>query len=175
MFEEYLEDAHFFTKMAHDLEGAKSKRYYRAAAFCTLAAMESFVNYIGDTFAQSNVLEPYEIAWLTDKRFGYKSGEFKVLGTEYHAVEDKMKFLLRKFVPEFDFATDSSWSRFGEFKGFRDAIVHPRNEEDMTSLNDYYKELSTGLVAIISLMNSICIGVFNKPLRKRLLDLYDLK
>jgi hypothetical protein len=71
-----------------------------------MSAVESFINYIGDTLAQGETFQPYEIAFLTDKKFGVSGRVFLILEEiEYHRLEDKLKFLICKFVPEFDFVS----------------------------------------------------------------------
>ena len=90
---------------------------------------------------------------------------------DYHKLEDKLRFLICKFLPDFDFAYNSCWSNLIEFKNFRDKITHPRHEEDEIDINEYKKKIETGLSAAIEIMNYLCKGIFNRPLRKKILDL----
>jgi len=150
----------------------EARRYYRVSVFCAMSAIEAFVNYIGDAFAEAASLEPYEIAFLTDTQFAPVHGKFEVLETmEYHRLEDKLKFLIHKFVSDFDFEKMACWGRLIEFKKFRDSLTHPRQEEDETKLEDYKAITARGISSVIEIMNYLCSGIFKKPLRKKLLDL----
>ncbi len=174
MFEDYLEDAYEFGLKARTAETERdAKPYYRGAIFYAASALEAFVNFIGDSFEQAGSLDAYELAFITDRKFGYAKGHIDILdGLEFHRIEDKLRFLLCRFVPNFQFAANASWSRFLEFKHFRDSIVHPRHSDDETQIADYNKQLTIGLSSIIEIMNELCRGMFGKPLRKKLLDLY---
>lgn len=174
MFEVYLEDAHYLA-----LEGQKrgsneieARRYYRAAVFHAASALEAFVNYIGNTIAQGGGHSAYEIAFLTDRKFGISDGRFEVLEQmEYHRLEDKLRFLICKFVPSFDLASNIAWSRCLEFKRFRDDLIHPRQDEDTVSGAEYLDQLKTGLSSIIEIIDCLCKGIFQRNLRKRIRDL----
>ena len=140
--------------------------------FCAISAIEAFVNYVGDAFAQSTSLEPCEIAFLIDRQFIPVRGKFEINEKmEYHRLEDKLRFLIYKFVPNFDFEKMPCWSRLIEFKKFRDSLTHPRQDEDETELDEYKTATARGISSIIQIINHLCEGIFNRPLRKKLLDL----
>jgi hypothetical protein len=173
MFEEYLQDSHEFLLNARcssrSQDDRTAKRYYRASAFCASGAIEAFVNYIADSFARAEALTPLEIAFLSDKVLTFDKGK-QVERVEFHRIDEKLRLLLDKFVPEFDFAR-TCWCKFLELKQLRDSLVHPRKDEDGTGIAEYDRNVSGGLSAIIEVMNSLSSGIFNKPLRKQLLDL----
>lgn len=173
MFEDYLEDCYFFTTSADALKDEReAKRHYRAAIFYAMGAIEAFINYVADTFSHGNTFKPHEIAVLSDRAFALHKGRFQILDqTRYHKLEDKIRFLLCKFVPGFDFEHESSWCQFLELKKLRDKITHPRQDEDLTQTGEYKKKVSAGLSAEIDLMNRLCQALFSKPLRKKLLDM----
>jgi len=173
MFEEYLEDSNFFAIEASKAGSEReAKRYYRVAVFCAMSAVEAFINYIGDTLAQGETFPTYEIAYLTDKKFDVSGGTFQILEQiEYHRLEDKLKFLICKFVLNFDFVYTPCWSRLLEFKKFRDNIMHPRQDEDEIDITEYKKKIETGLSSAIEIMNYLCKGIFKRPLRRKILDL----
>lgn len=173
MFEDYLEDSNYFAVKASKASNEReAKRCYRVAVFCGMSAIEAFINYIGDTFAQGNTLQPCEIAFLTDKKFDVSGGTFQIFQqTEYHKFKDKLKFLICKFAPDFDFEHTLCWSRLLEFKKFRDAITHPRQDEDEIDSAEYKKKIETGLSSAIEIMNYLCEGIFKRSLRRKLLDL----
>jgi hypothetical protein len=58
-----------------------------------------------------------------------------------------------------------------QFKDFRDSLVHPRQSDDEIDIAVYEKKVSAGLTAIIEIMNLLSKGMFQKPLRRQLLDL----
>lgn len=176
MFEEYLQDSYEFLTKAQEtsklLNDREAKRYYRASVFYAAGAMEAFLNYIADSFAKAESLTPHEIAFLNDKNLVFSIDKVKVVEkVEFHKLDDKLRLLLRKFVPSFDFKTNPSWSRLIEFKDLRDSLVHPRQTDDESDLAEYKKKVSTGMSAIIEIMNCISKGIFKRPLRKQLLDL----
>lgn len=173
MFEDYLEDAAYFAaKVKNSTDPQQTSRYSRASIFHTMGAIEAFINYIGDTFAQSNVYEAYEIAFLTDYRFGFNNTSFDIITqVEYHRIEDKIRFLITKFIPGFDFEHNKDWCQLLQFKKFRDLITHPRQNALDISPNDYIKNAKLGLNSVIGIIDSLCRGIFDRPLRKRLTDL----
>ena len=173
MFEDYLEDSNYFaTKALKATNEREAKRYYRVAIFCAMSALEAFINYIGETLTQGKIFQSYEIAFLTDKKFELSKGTFQILDhVEYHKIEDKLKFLICKFVPDFDFECTSCWSRLLEFKKFRNTITHPRQEEDEIDIKEYKRKIEIGLSSAIEIMNRLCEGIFKRPIRKKILDL----
>ncbi len=173
MFEDYLEDSNYFAVTASKKIGKREKkRYYRVAIFCAMSAFEAFINYVGDTLIQGETIKPYEISFLSDKKFDIQGGTFQILEqTEYHRLEDKLRFLILKFIPDFDFKHDPSWCRLLELKKFRDKITHPRQDEDEIEISEYKKKIEIGLSAAIDIMNNLCKGIFNRPLRKKILEL----
>ena len=57
MFEEYLTDSNYFAVKATEIkEESEKKRYYRVSVFCTMSAVEAFINYIGNTLEGSKIL-----------------------------------------------------------------------------------------------------------------------
>lgn len=145
MFEEYLQDAYEFKiaaeKSMRESEDRISRRYYRASVFYTSGAIEAFVNYVGDAFAKGNALSLTEIAFLNDKRLVCSPEKGALIErVEFNRVEDKLKFLIKKFDPAFNFNC-TSWSQLSEFKDFRDSLVHPRKTEDELELSEYKKGL----------------------------------
>ena len=89
---------------------------------------------------------------------------------KFYKLDDKLKFLLRKFVRDFNFS-NTIWSKVMEFKDFRDSLVHPRKADDDIDVKEYKKKVRAGISSIIEIMNLLCQGIFMKPLRKQLLDL----
>ena len=172
MFEDYLFDSYSFYKKAQKCKNEReAKKYYRASIFYASSSIESFANYLADTFNQGESLSEFEIAFLLDKRLFFNHDKIEVEDkTEFHRVDDKLKILIKKFVEDFDFKC-SDWYKFKEFKKFRNRLVHPRESEDNIDLTDYRDHLKRGLTSIINLMNIISNGIFKKPLRKQLLDL----
>jgi len=176
VFEEYLQDSYDFfitaQKASEESDDRKARRYYRASVFYAASAMEAFVNYTADAFAKGESLSPHEIAFLNDRilTFSSKKGEL-VEQTKYYSIDDKLRFLLRMFVPDFEFGTNTSWTKFMEFKNFRDSLVHPRQSEDETEVADYQKKTRRGISGTIELMDYLSRGMYKTPLRKQLVDL----
>ena len=174
MFEEYLQDSHNFLSIAEEAykksNEREARRYYRASVFYSAGAIEAFVNYIADSFAKAKSLTDHEIAFLNDRRLVFSIDRGLNERTEYHSVDDKLRLLLSKFVPGFDFSS-ATWSNFMQFKQFRDLLVHPRQADDKTEIVEYQIKVQAGLSSIIELMNCVSKGIFKEPLRKQLLDL----
>ena len=174
MFEEYLQDANYFfiegQTATSESNFDKAKRYYRASIFSTASAMESFVNYIANSLEMRKTLSPYETAFLNDKQimFDSKKGR-EVKSKKYFSIEDKLKFLLRKFNP--DVLSNNIWNEYKNLKKFRDSLIHPTTDDDETPVTEYCNQIQIGLTVTIKIMNSLSLGFYKKPLRKRILDL----
>lgn len=173
MFEDYLKDSrHFFDGAESATHLDDAKRQYRASVIIGMSALEAYVNYLADTFAQSSVYPHYEVAFLSDRKFGVDDDRFDILDQfEFHRIEEKLRFLLKKYVPSFDFEQEKHWAQFLAFKKFRDSIAHPRFDEDQTTKSEYSQQIKRGLDAVISLIDILCQGIFQKPLRKNIKDL----
>lgn len=175
MFEEYLKDAHEFQMMASSAnkEGdtETARRCWRSAVFAANSAMEAYLNYLSDSFNQSKKLPDYEQAFISDKVLFFSVEKMEIVSrVEYHKTEDKLRFFIRKYKAEVDLR-GASWSRFCQFKQFRDGLIHPRLPEDDIATKAYQKELNLGLQSVIELMNLLNQAIFRRPLRKKLLDL----
>jgi len=154
----------FFNVAINEPDEETAKRYYRAAVFSGFTAVESFINIVAEAFRIAGTLEQFELAFLNDKKYELKKGVFSISEkAEYHRIDDKLRFLFAKFVKKFDFENESDWSRFFEFKNFRDSIMHPRTDSDEISPKEYKRRIKLGMVS--------CIGLLNR-LRKRLLELF---
>lgn len=173
MFEEYLQDAHYFAQVASSSTDEKeAKRYYRVSIFCTMSAVEAFINHIADTFNQGGTNPPYENAFLTDRKFEIVGGSFQIVDkAEYHRAEEKLRFLLSKYKPDFDFFRESCWGRFKELKKFRDQITHPRHDDGDIQIDNYKKMTKIGLESSIEIMDILLRAIFHKPLRKKIREL----
>jgi hypothetical protein len=133
--------------------------------------MEAYVNYVADAFAKAGTLERHEACFINDKVLVFD--EKKCLVVEriaFHSIEDKVKVLMRRFAPTYDFKSPT-WCRFVECKGVRNQLVHPRNDEDDTDLATYDSHVTDGLSCTLQIMNALSGAIFQKPLRKQLLDL----
>ncbi len=107
-----------------------------------------------------------------DKRFEFNGKEFELTDKlEYKRLEDKVKFIIYRFLPSFDYQTEKCWNSFKIFKKLRDELMHSRNNEDERLFSDYENSVKKGFSGIIELMNKISSGVFSKPLRKKILEL----
>ena len=172
MFEEYLEDAHYFAVEAKEkTDEREAKRLYRACVFYAASALEAFIGYINNIVIQVG-LQPYEIALLADKKFRLNNGIFEVSDIfELHGIEDKLKFLFYKFNPSFNLEHYPAWSQYIEFKEFRNMIIHPIHEEDEIDITEYQKKIRRGISAIIEIIDCLCQQIIGKPLRQKIKDL----
>ena len=175
MFEDYLIDSSkLYEEAITCTDERTAKRYFRGSVFYAASCMEAFVNYIADTLDKGGKMDDFEIAFLMDFNFIFDTNSLKkIKKIEYHRVEDKAKFLIKKFDQGFYFNI-KEWSDFIAFKDFRNNLIHPRNMEDEFKIEDYKEKIRNGLSSIIFLMNIIAIAIFKKPLRKQLLDLNPL-
>lgn len=172
MFEDYLEDAfHFFNDGSDSPVEKEKERYFRVATFCVASALEAFINYLGDGFENTKSIAVYELALLQDRKFSLINGEFSLTNqSDFRRIEDKLRFLLKRFSPKFDIATSPSWSDFLAFKSLRDDITHPRDNKDV-SLKRLGSELPRGMNAVIDLMGVLILGIYGNPLRQKIIDL----
>lgn len=173
MFEEYLQDSHHFGSEAlSTINDREAKRSYRAAIFYAASSMESFINFISEILSESGELAAYEVALLFDKRFALENGKFELIDRfELHGVEEKIRFLIYKVDPSFDFATFSAWSQYLEFKDLRNKIVHPIHGDDEISVDEYKNTLKRGFHSIIEIINFLCQKIIGKPLRRNIAEL----
>ena len=105
------------------------------------SAIESFVNNRSNDFASlpENVLHLHERSLLLEKKIhlidsGDRLGQFELEGKEYHRIEDKIFFLIAKFggvKGKKVIKGDRLWQEFTNFKNTRDALVHPRQDNDI--------------------------------------------
>ena len=176
MFEDYLQDAYEFfcaaNEAANNSKEREAKRYFRASVFYTASAMEAFINYIGDSFSQAEKLSDHERAFLTDTQLVFDSTK-GILSTQirYYSIDDKLKFLIRKFDPRYDIGKSKAWTSFIQFKVLRDSLVHPRQFDDEIKIDEYREKVQAGMFGTITLMNDISNGLFKRPLRNNILDL----
>lgn len=174
MFEKYLIDADYFFNQALAIKDdeAKAKRFFRASILSCFSALEAYINFIGLAFERGKVFKPFEIALLTDKKFEFNGKQFELTEkTEFKKLDDKMKFIINKFLPSFNFEKEKCWSSFKEFKKLRDELTHPKKEDDELPLKKYESIVKRGFAANLELINQISKGVFGKPLRKKILEL----
>lgn len=173
MFEDYLEDAYNLAIAAREATDERvARRYYRAAIFYAVSSIEAFLNFIGETLEKGGKVAPYEIAFLNDKRFGITGDSFEVLEQmEFHKLEDKLKFLLKKHAKQYDLGSEPSWTRFIDLKRFRDGLVHPRKTRDEIEIVEYDDILKVGLGSIIEIMDILCKGLFKRGLRKKVTEI----
>jgi hypothetical protein len=175
MFEDYIQDSFSFFKLAEKVsfsDERKAKMYYRASIFCAVSSLEAFVNFIGDTFNKGNTIDRNEIAFLNDKVLEISPSKGTVESrTRFYSIDNKVKFILKRFRVPLETAATSLWKNFLEFKKLRDSLVHPRNITDELDINEYRNKIQTGLNANIDIMNLISKRLFSKQLRQSLLDL----
>jgi hypothetical protein len=175
MFEDYLEDAHFFLEQAQSSfnDEKLAKRFYRVSIFCAANAMEAFLNYVGDTLSKGAPLEAHELAFLNDKKFVFELNkpDLLVQKKEYHALEDKLGMLIKKFLQNFNFKVEQDWENISKFKKIRDDLVHSRQVEDETSLSHYDETVKKSLKSIIIIMDKLYQAMYRSSLRQKLLDL----
>lgn len=174
MFEDYLQDAYEFQRIAcqctEDGDAKLARRYFRASVFCIAGSIEGFVNYIADSFAKAKSIPEHEICFLNDRALIFSAAKGVHERSEYHRLDEKIRVLMKRFQANFDF-NSKSWVKFMEFKDLRDTLVHPRDFEDERPLVDYSKRVSESLAAVIDVMNVLSKSIFGKPLRRQLLDL----
>lgn len=173
MFEDYIEDAYSLAISAKgEADERVAKRYYRAAIFYAVSSIEAFLNFVGETLEKGGKVPTYEIAFLKDKKFGITGDSFEMLRQmEFHKIEAKLRFLIKKHAKEYDLGSEPSWRNFIVFKRFRDELVHPRKMEDEISIKEYDEILRVGLNSTIEIMDILCRGLFNKGLRKKVVEM----
>lgn len=176
MFEDYIQDAYTFFELANSKATTgldrEAKMYYRASVFCAASSLEAFINFIGDTFKQGNTLDKNEIAFLNDKILEVIPSRGMINErVKFNSIDGKLKFIIKRFNVPIETATLKEWSHFLKFKDLRDSLVHPKTISDENTTADYKKNIRIGLNANIDLMNTVSLKLFNKPLRKSLMDL----
>lgn len=173
MFVEYLQDAHsFYTLAKQGKTERESKMYFRASVFCACAAVEAFINFIGDSQSKGNKLDKNEISFLNDRVLEISPSKGAVEEkTRFQSLDNKIKFLIVRFNVSFDISTSPEWAHFNALKDLRDTLIHARETDDPNTVNVYSKKIRSGLNANIEIMNAISKKLFSKPLSKKLNDL----
>jgi len=173
MFEDYIQDAYSFYGLAESAGNEReAKKFYRAAVFCAASSMEAFMNFIGDTFKQGDNLDKNELAFITDKILEFSPSKLKVLEKiKFNPIDEKVKFIIKRFNVGLDFSSSSEWTNFLIFKDLRDGLIHPKSIYDERLLSDYKLSIKKGLNSIIDLINLISLKLFSKPLRKSVAEL----
>lgn len=174
MFEDYLKDSKYFYEKAESHQGDEelAKRYYRASVFCAASALEAFVNFAGNTIETAGILDQNEVAYINDKVLEVVPSK----GTtepkaKFNSIEGKLKFLINRLKVDIKIDRDSRWSDFKDFKKLRDRLVHPKEENDEVSIQEYSSELKKGLNSNIYLIDKVARKLFSKGLRRSLTDL----
>src|SRR5437868_7095764 len=105
MFEEYLQDSYEFLlqaeKQAQEQHPREAQRYFRAAVFYASGAMEAFVNYLADSFAKAETVQSPETLYLSDSAIGFSKSKGLITKKEFHPLENKLRILIIRFVPQF--------------------------------------------------------------------------
>ena len=175
MYDEYLKDSYDFATHAiskKNLDEKSKQRYFRVSIFCGMAAIEAFVNNIADILLYSKTMCDIEKAFLLDKKMILENDKFIISKqNEFHRIEHKIRFLLSKYVKDFDFSSRKCWSDFITFKRKRDTLMHSRLEEDETEIAEYESIVKNGITSINEIMNYLCLGIKSKELRKQIRDL----
>jgi len=103
-------------------------------------AIESFVNnrLFDYRSLPENKFALHERAFLLEQKIkfvdsGDKIGSFRLEGSDYRRLEDKIFFLISKFgsKEEKNLKGGSLWQKFRELKALRDNILHPRTDKDI--------------------------------------------
>ena len=177
MFEDYLSDAHYYLiegnhRKRENIEA--SIRAYRASVFLSASALEAFINYIGETLDKSADLSLHERDLLNDREHLIKiEAAILVDKTKYFTVESKIKYLIKKFNIDYEVASSSEWSKFQEFRKFRNKLIHPRENVNDFTIDNYKQHSEIGLKVNIFFIDLILNGVIGRPLRKKIKDLAD--
>lgn len=173
MFEDYLFDSNYFYQEAlKSEEEVLKKRFFRVSIFCLTSAIEAFVNYIGSSIEIAESIDKNEIAFLNDKTIEIKPSSGNTSErTKYYSIEDKIKFIINRFNVEIDIGSDSNWSHFLRIKKLRDDLIHSREVNDETDIDEYKSTIKNGINSGIYLINEVSNKIFGKQLRRSLLDL----
>lgn len=172
MFEEYLQDASALFDLGKTSDDERiSRRYYRATVFYSYSALEAFINQISETLYDSKNITKEQYYFLIDKKQEFSATTFKlIIKDEYHRVDEKIKLIIKKYSPKFNFA-NTDWTHLIELKKIRDSLMHPKNSEDQLELNEYVRIINNGLNGVIATINNMNQFVYRRPLRLQILDL----
>lgn len=175
MFEDYIQDAFHFFHLGEEnksIDERVARRFYRASVFCAASAVEAFVNVVGESVKQAKIIDSTEMAFLNDEILEVNPSKASVEHrTRYFSVESKVKYLITRFNADFDISSDPAWQKFLRLKDFRDSLVHPKEQDDENSIEEYRKRIREGLNANLDIMNSVAERVFSRGLRKGIAEL----
>ena len=174
MFEDYLFDAADLFKIAKEnikINEKVCRRYSRLTIFCLFSSMESYVNYVAEVFMDKEIIDYKARLYLADKRIAFDKQKGMIESEEYHRLEEKIRLLDRIFSCGMKYNT-KYWSDFKKLKSLRDSLIHSRREEDDTPINDYFESIDGGFESILTIVDTLSLGIFKKHIRKKILDLH---
>lgn len=177
MFEDYLTDASYFIESAKSttIDSRTKVRDYRVSIFLISSALEAFINYLGETFKDSQNLSLHERDFINDLQTEVNPKTAMLDKKEkFQALDNKIKFLISKFSIQLDMAITPEWSHFKDFKSFRDSLVHPREQASEFTEQDYRKHAERGLKSAIFIIDKLLSGIFDRNLRPQVLDLANI-
>jgi len=172
-FREYLDFAEkHLTSAEEEIKQSRDVEWLLIPA-TTLAwsAIESFVNNRFTDFSSlpEDKFELHERAFLQEKRIrlissGAKVGQFILEGTEYRPLEEKIFFLIAKFGRKGSSSVklgDTLWQKFQDFKKTRDALVHPKQEREISITPEKVRKFINTSKEVIQVLSN---KVWNKTI-----------
>lgn len=161
-----FDDSKYFLNNAKIKESNSSsaETYSRASILVAWAAFEGWVNKTCNDFAETDKkLSSGEIGFLLEKKVELRKGQFVVSGADkYENIENKIDFLLKKFVGYSIDKSKSYWSDFQASKNIRDTLVHPKKHK---SINIGIKEAELNLKTLQYFIKLLSNKLYNNNLK----------
>ena len=155
-----FEEAKRFLENSADSDAGKSA-FLHASLLLGFASFEAHVNAISDDFLSRDDLSPFERGLLSEKSVELVDGEFTVKETlKMQRLEDRMLFLCKRFSTTPLDRKAPYWGEFVEASRLRNRLTHPKGND----LNVDEDEVKRALTAILSLLNTLCLALYQKPL-----------
>jgi hypothetical protein len=151
----------FFAKAESALDPAGKAAFLHAALLIGFASFEAHVNAIADEFLTREDLNAHERGLLAEHDIELSDGEFKEkTRLKIHRLEDRVLFLCRRFSKKPIDRASSYWGNFVDASKLRNGLTHPKDN----SPNIQEAAVKKALMAMIDLLNHMCLGIYKKKL-----------
>jgi len=125
------------------------------------ASFEAHVNAISNEFLTRGDLEPQARGLLAEHEVELDDGEFRESKRlKIYRLEDRVLFLCRRFSKKPVDRASTYWGNFLEASKLRNGLTHPKDSSPIIQ----EAGVKRALIAIVELLNHMCMGIYKKKL-----------
>lgn len=142
----------FVEKFTEDNENA----FLHAALVLGFSSLESHMNGVADELSVRDDAGLLDRSLLSERAIKLDKGEWKLAGTQYFRLEDRLAFLFRRYGNE-TLSQYQWWSDLSQGMSARNALVHPR---DAVVLQ--VSDVERFLLAVVCALDDLYKAIFGK-------------